>query len=34
VATDVTVRGGVDGYVRDLCRALSATGHTPLLFLE
>lgn len=34
VATDVTVRGGVDGYVRDLCRALSAAGHTPLLLLE
>jgi len=34
VVTDVTVRGGVDGYVRDLIAALLAAGHQVALLLE
>ncbi len=34
LATDVTIRGGVDGYVLDLARALRCSGHDVVLLLE
>jgi glycosyltransferase involved in cell wall biosynthesis len=34
LSSDVSTRGGVDGYVLDLARALRAAGHEPILAIE
>lgn len=34
LCTDVTTRGGVDGYVLDLASALTRAGHEPILAIE
>lgn len=34
LSSDVSARGGVDGYVLDLARALRAAGHEPVLAVE